>query len=183
MRRISVLLLVLVVCFATAMQAQAPAPKPDPEVKKLHAAAGHWTYEGETKPGPWGPGNKFTGEQDMQMILGGFFFQARWTEKGPAGETRGLEIDGYDPVNKDFVSSWYFSDGSRFSGVLTVIEKTWTYAGKWLTAGKQYQMKASFVFAPDLTSASYKAELSSDGKTWTTSYEAKFTKVPPAPKK
>jgi len=52
MTRISVLLFLLIGCFATAMQAQAPAPKPDPEVKKLHAWVGHWTLEGEAKPGP-----------------------------------------------------------------------------------------------------------------------------------
>jgi hypothetical protein len=117
------------------------------------------------------------------MILGGFFFQARWTEKGPAGEIRGLEIDGYDPVNKGFVSNWYLSDGSRFSGVLTVIEKTWTDAGKWLTAGKQYPMKASGVFAPDLASVDVKFEISSDGKTWTPVGEEKWTKVQPAAQK
>ena len=52
MQRISILLFLLVFCSATAMQAQAPAPKPDPEVKKLHVWVGHWTYEGEYKPGP-----------------------------------------------------------------------------------------------------------------------------------
>jgi hypothetical protein len=106
MQRISLVLLVLVLFSATAMQAQAPAPKPDPEVKKLHVWVGHWTYEGEYKPGPLGSGGKETGEYNGQMILGGFFFQARWTEKGPAGETRGLDIEAYDPVDKNFVSNW-----------------------------------------------------------------------------
>jgi hypothetical protein len=52
MRRISLLLFLLVFCSATAMQAQAPAPKPGPEAKKLSVYLGHWTYEGESKPGP-----------------------------------------------------------------------------------------------------------------------------------
>jgi len=81
MKRISVLLFLLVFCSATAMQAQAPAPKPDAEVKKLHAVVGHWTFEGEAKPGPLGPGGKFTGESNCQMILGGFFFQCQWRKQ------------------------------------------------------------------------------------------------------
>jgi hypothetical protein len=183
MTRISALLFLLVFCFATAMQAQAPAPKPDPALKKLSVLVGHWTYEGESKPGPLGPGGKFTGEYTARMILGGFFLQAGSTEKGPAGETRGLEIEAYDPVNKNFVSNWYLSDGSRFSGVLTVSEKTLAWAGKFLLPGKQYQFKGTFVLATDLASGTYKEELSADGKTWTPLGESRWTKAKPAAKK
>ena len=183
MTRISVLLFVLVVFFATAMRAQAPAPKPDPEVKKLHAVVGHWTYEGEVKPGPWGPGGKFTGEDNCQMILGRFFFQCQLTGKVAEREMRLLEIDGYDPVNKNFSSEFYFDDGSRFSGVLTITGNTWTWTGKWAVAGKQYQLKENFILAPDLTSATDKSEISVDGETWTTYGETKWTKAKPAPKK
>jgi hypothetical protein len=183
MTRISVFLFLLVFCSAMAMRAQAPAPKPDPEVKKLHAVVGHWTYEGEAKPGPLGAGGKLTGEFNGQMILGGFFFQGRSTEKGPTGEGRGLELDGYDPVNKNFSSEMYLDDGSRFSGALTVAGNTWTYEGKAVMAGKQYQFKGTFVLAPDLASGTYKTEISLDGKTWTPVGEARYTKVPPAAKK
>jgi hypothetical protein len=184
MTRVSVLLFLLLFCFATAMQAQAPAPKPDPEVKKLSVELGHWTYGGEYKPGPLvGQGGKFTGDATCQMILGGFFLQCQWAEKWPAGEGRGLEIDGYDPVNKNFSSAMYFDDGSRFSGVLTFAGNTYTYVGKLAATGKQYQFKASFVLAPDLKSATEKSELSTDGKTWTPFGEEKWTKAAPVPKK
>jgi hypothetical protein len=183
MQRIGILLLVLVVCFATVVQAQAPAPKPAPEVKKLHALVGHWTYEGESKPRPLGPGGKFTGDWTAQMILGGFFLQARSTEKGPAGEGRGLEIDGYDAVNKNLSSHYYADDGSTFSGVITVSGNTYTWAGKLVIAGKQYQYKGTFIIGADLTSMTGKEEISVDGKTWTPWRETKYTKVQPAPKK
>jgi len=183
MTRISVLLFLLVFCFATATHAQAPAPKPNPELKKLSVFVGHWTYEGEYKPGLLGPGGKVTGEYNGQMILGGFFFQARWTEKGPAGEARGLDIEAYDPVDKNFVSNWYFSDGGRFSGVLTVSEKTYAFAGKFLLTGKQYQFKDTLIVAADLMSLTERGEISADGKTWTPWFETKWTKVQPAPKK
>jgi hypothetical protein len=161
------------------MQAQAPAPKPNPEVKKLHADLGHWTYVGEAKSGPGCLGGKFTGEMTCQMILGGFFLQCWLTEK----EGRILEIDGYDPVNKNFTHDSYGDDGGRFSGMLAITGNTWTYAGRWVSAGKQYQYKGTFVLAPDLTSGTYKDEISPDGKTWTTCEESKYTKVKPAAKK
>ena len=183
MQRISALLFLLGFCFATAVQAQAQAPKPDPQVKKLHAVVGHWTFEGEAKPGPLGPGGKFTGESNCQMILGGFFFQCQLTGKVAEQEMRMLEIDGYDPVSKNFSSEFYFAGGNRFSGALTITGNTWTYAGKWAMGGKQYQLKENFILAPDLTSATEKNEISADGKTWTPLFESKWTKAKPAPKK
>jgi hypothetical protein len=141
MKRISVLLFLLVFCSATAMQAQAPAPKPDAEVKKLHAVVGHWTFEGEAKPGPLGPGGKFTGESNCQMILGGFFFQCQLTGKVAEQEMRMLEIDGYDPVNKNLSTEFYFAGGNRFSGALTIAGNTWTYAGKWAMGGEAVSAK------------------------------------------
>ncbi len=184
MQRISLLLLPLVFCPATAMLAQAPAPKPGPEVKKLYAMLGHWTYEGEAKPGPGCLGGKFTGEMTCRMILGGFFLQCQFIEKDSAGEGQHLEIEGYDPANKNFTHDSYSDDGGRFSGVLSITGNTWTYAGSSIREGKQRQYKGTFVLAPDLASGPYKDELSFDGKTWTTCEEStKYTKVKPAPKK
>jgi len=183
MQRIIVLLFLAVFCSATAMQAQAPAAKPDPEVKKLHADLGHWTYEGEAKPGPGCLGGKFTGEMTCQMILGGFFLQCRFTEKDATGEGRILEIDGYDPVNKNFTHNSYADDGGRFSGVLTITGNTWTYTGRRDNEGKPHQYKGTFVFAPDLASGTFEDEISPDGKTWTTCEESKYTKVKAAAKK
>jgi len=181
MQRISVLLLVLLGCFATAMQAQ--ALKPDPALKKLSVLVGHWTYEEEWKAGPLGPGGRITGVYDAHMILGGFFLQAEQTEKRAMGEIRNLEVDAYDPVNKHFTSDTYMSDGTKSSFTITVSANTITWAGPFTVAGKQYQFREPMVFAPDSMSATTKAEISVDGKTWTLAWEGKWTKVKPAPKK
>jgi hypothetical protein len=117
------------------------------------------------------------------MILGGFVFQGRWTTKGALGEARGLEFEAYDPVNKSFVSNWYQDDGSRYSGGMTANGNTYTWTLKHVVAGKENLLKDSFVFAPDLMSATVKSEVSVDGKTWTPFTEGKYTKVQPAPKK
>ncbi len=183
MKRVNVALFVLVFCFAAALQAQAQSPKPDPEVKKLHAAVGHWTFEGEYTAGPLGPGGKVTGEYIGRMILGGFFFQGRLTEKAPAGEMGGLEVEAYDPANKSFVSNWYLSGGSTISGMLTVSGNTFTWNGKLTAAGKQYQYKQTLILAADLTSWTIRGEISVDGKTWAPWFEEKGTKVKATAKK
>ena len=178
MQRISILLLALVVCFATAMQAQ--APKPDPALKKLSVLVGHWTFEGEQKPGPLGPGGKSSGEFGGQMILGGFFFQGRWTENGALG---GLVIWGYDAVNKNFDFDMFSGDGTRMSGVVTVSGNAFTWAGKVVAAGKPYPVRGQIVVAADLRSGTETGEISADGKTWAPWFETKYTKVQPARKK
>ena len=163
--------------------AQTPAPMPDPELKKLHALVGRWTSQVELKPGPLGPGGKITHEFTGQMILGGFFFQGRWREKGVRGERRGFLIDGYDPVNKSFTSSWYMDDGSTVSGVLTISGNTYTWDGRFVLAGKPVLFRDIFVLAPDRMSWTVKAESSVDGKTWTPLSDGKYTKTKPASRK
>jgi hypothetical protein len=182
MARTIALLFLLAFCSATAMQAQAPTPKPDPELKKLSVFLGHWTCEGESKTGPLGPGGKYTGEYTARMILGGFFFQARWAEKRPSGETRSLEIVGYDPVNKNLVSNGYEDGGGTWSGAVNVSGSGYTYTGKYFLAGKQYLTRVAATFGADLMSMTRKLEISADGTTWTP-YEEKWTKVSAAAKK
>ncbi len=183
MKRVNVALLVLVFCFAAIVQAQAPAPKPDPALKKLSPLVGHWTYEEEWRAGPLGPGGKMTGVYDAHMILGGFFLQAEQTEKGAMGQIRNLEIDAYDPVNRNFTGDMYMSDGTKSSFTITVSGNTITWAGPFTFAGKQYQFKEPFVFAPDFMSATARAEISVDGKTWIPAWEGKWTKAKPGAKK
>ncbi len=162
---------------------QASAPKPDPEVKKLSVLVGRWTFKGKYKAGPLGPGGKVTGEYTGRMILGGFFFQGRFTENAPFGEMGGLEVEAYDPSNKSFVSNWYLSGGATISGTLTVSGNTFTWEGKLMAAGNQYQYKQTLIVAADLTRWTIKSEISVDGKTWSPWFEEKGTKVKPAAKK
>jgi hypothetical protein len=188
MQRFHILLLLLVACFASAVSAQTPAaaPKPDPEFKKFaDHRVGHWTYEGEYKPGPLGPGGKVTGTSTYQMILGGFFVERRDTEKDAKGvESQDLALDGYDPVNKNFTTTEFGDDGGIYSGVFTLSGNTGTWSGKSISvAGKQYSFRGTTIYAADWMSSTNKGEVSSDGKTWVPFSEIKYTKVKPAPKK
>ena len=161
---------------------QAPTPKPDPELKKLSVFLGHWKRVREYKPGPLGPAGKFTIDWTTQMILGGFFIQFRWTERGAAGETHGLEIDRYDPVKQNYATSEYHDDGSTASGAYTFNGNTCAYKGSFVVGGKQYIAKNTMVFAADLMSYTSKGEISADGKAWALWWEEKYTRDKPGPK-
>ena len=186
MRRFVVLFLLLMVGFVSVVQAQAPAtaPKPDPELKKMQPWIGHWTYEQEYKAGPLGPGDKVTGEMKVQMILGGFFQEGWFTEKGAKGVSHLLEIDGYDTTNKTFTFATFYDNGNagtgtyRFSGA-----KEWNFEGKLFAGGKEYPLRGKGEFAPDMKSFTFSGEISTDGKTWVPWWEAKYTKSEPAVKK
>jgi len=185
MRAFHLVRFLLGLSLATAILAQAPAPKPDPQLKQFSALfAGRWTYDGEYKPGPLGPGGKITGEYTGQTILKGFFFEGRETEKGATGEVHNVEIDAYDPANKNFTSNLYQDDGSRFSGTVTVSANTITWEGKYFVAGQPILLRAPFVLAADRTTATEKVDVSTDGgKTWGPFFEATWTKVKPVPNK
>ena len=183
MKRIALAAGMVVLVFTVSLWAQTTAPKPNPEFKKFDVFLGHWTYEGEYKAGPLGPGSKVTGEETGKRILGGFFIQFQLTEKGAMGETRGVEIVGYDPANKAFFSNEYYDNGTMASGAYVFIGSTATYSGKFIVGGKPYLIKNTMIFAADSMSFAAKGEISTDGKAWALSFEGQFTKAKPVPKK
>ena len=183
MKRIALAVGLVVLVFAVSVRAQTMAPKPDPELKKFDVFLGDWTYAGEYTAGPLGPASKVTGELTIKKILGGFFFQNQATEKGPLGETRFIEIVGYDPMKKGLVSNEYHSDGTVLSGAYSFDENTCTYTGQLLVEGKPIMVKNVLTFSADRMIVMAKGELSLDGNTWVPWVEAKYTKATPAPKK
>ena len=74
----------------------------------------------------------------------------------------------------------YLSDGEKSSLTITVSGNTITWAGKLRVGGEEYLFREPFVLAPDKMSATAKAEISGDGKTWTPAWEGKWTKAKPA---
>jgi hypothetical protein len=81
-----------------------------PENKKLEIWVGNWTYEGDQSHAAW-PRWKVTGKHSVRPILGGFFVEFRGEEKALAGLTEWVEIDGYDPVTKQFTWTSFDSGG------------------------------------------------------------------------
>jgi len=184
MKRLAIAVCVVVLFFVVAGWAQTAAPKPGPEHQKVKIFVGHWMYEGEYKPGPWGPGRKATGEETVEMVLRGFFVQGHVVEKGATGETRAFETFGYNPATNNYLQSQYMDDGSMASGAMTVNRNTWNYSGITFFAGKQYKTRYTMTFAADLMSMVMRMEISADGNSWAPFGEFKFMKVPEsAPKK
>jgi hypothetical protein len=182
MRKSLPLLAVLgIVCLVSAILVQAQSPKPDPAALKLQPFVGHWTYQGEYKAGPLGPGGKITGIQDAQMTLGGFFLEMRWKEKGLGGEMQGFEIDAYNSVNKKFTYNVFLDRGGMEAGFFTFSGNTWSWSGKHVDAGKEYLTRGAGTIAAD--SITMKAEISADGNTWTPFYAQTLTRTKPVPRK
>ena len=177
--------LIVAACFSVSALAQQPtqSPKPDPELKKLAVYVGQWRYEGESKPGPLGPPGKIVGEATSEMILRGFFLDWRWKEQANGAETRGLEILGYDPINKSYASTAYMDNGSSSSGAYVFSGNTSNYSGKLAVGGKLYLLRYTETFAADLMSFVQRAEVSVDAKAWVPLSEIKYAKFKPIPKK
>jgi len=183
MRRFAVLFSLVSLGSVCAARAQTPVPKPDPELAKLHMLVGHWAFEGEYKPGSWGPAGKMQGEATYRFILNGYVLECRETEKVNEVEAHLLEIDAYDPVNKNITFAVYTDVGTSFSGVLTVSENTISWDGTVSAKGKLFRVRDLFVISDDRTSGTAKGAISLDGKTWQPYFVAKLTKVKPAAKK
>lgn len=173
-----ILLLVLAVpCLAFGQAQAAQPPKPGPEQQKLKVYVGDWTYEGETHATPFGPAGKFMGKASVRAILGGFFIEWHAEEKGTAGTTDWVEIDGYDPISSRF-TFYYFDNSGMIQTVSYTMEGTkLSFSGTQSLGGKQAKVRGTGVFAADLASWVERFELSMDGRVWTPFWESRFTKV------
>ena len=140
--RIAVGLVCVLVLTAVA---QAPGPKPGPEQKRLEVFVGNWTSEGEAKPGPAGPGGKVTGI-DRNQMLGGFFIDRRWEQKGPMGDLKGVHIFGYDPVKKTYFTVGFDSAGGFDSGTITVSGNTWPFSSTGVTGSEPMHSRCPVTF-------------------------------------
>jgi hypothetical protein len=150
-------------------------PKPGPEHKKLSYFVGHWKTEGDMKPGPMGPGGKFSGTDDCKW-LGEFFVTCNTNGSGAMGKISGIGVMGYDGAKKTYTWNGFNSMGENESASGTVDGKTWTYTNENVMGGKTYKGRYTMVEqGPD--AYTYKLEMSEDGKNWTTAMEGKSTKV------
>jgi len=152
------------------------APTVGPEVKKLGFFVGKWHGEGELKPGPFGPGGKYTEDQTSEWMPGGFFVVIHADEKSAMGNGTMLMVLGYDQDQKSYTFNAFNSSGEAETAKGTFDGSTWTWASTFNMGGKQLQ--THFIMKV-LSSSSYstKFEMSQDGATWTTILEGKTTKV------
>lgn len=169
-------LLITIVLLAGAAFAQPPALKPGPEHKKLDYFAGKWSSDGDTKPGPMGPGGKVTLTSDGKWMDGGFFVVINSEYKaGAMGNGTSTAYLGYDQQEKVYTYDEFNSAGEVTHAKGTVDGDTWTWTNE-MKMGPQ-TMKGRYtekILSP--TSYTFKFEMSADGTKWDTVMDGKATK-------
>jgi len=154
-------------------------PTPPPENEKLNYFVAPWTSEGTVKPGPDGPGGQTQGRAMCRWMPGKFFLACMMESKDAAGApTQVQSMLGWD-TEKQVFRSWSFDNHGRFEAAIgTFKDDTWTWVGESHRGGKIMQMRYVVSDAkPDAYAFSY--ETSPDGKTWTTDWSGKYSKMMP----
>jgi len=178
MKRLAMTVVFLSVLGAVVMSAQAQMqmPKPSPELKKLDYFAGSWTMQGEMKPGPMGPGGKWSGTESLKWMEGGFFLVSQsGFQSDSMGSATGTAYMGYDVNDKMFTYDAFNTVGEseHAKGMMDGDNWTWTSEGKM--NGQSYKSRYSMkILGP--TSYTMKYEMSQDGTNWNTVMEGKATK-------
>jgi len=175
---LAIALLCVFVCAAlVAAQGPPPKPTPAPELKKLDYFAGNWKSEGEVKPGPFGPGGKFTSMEHNEWMTGKFFLvlhsNGNFAGMGRLTETGYM---GYNTEDKVYTYDAFNTMGEAEHSRGTVEGDTWTWSSNEKMGGKA--MKGRFtmtIVSP--TSYTYKFELAPEGGSYATVVEGKSTKI------
>lgn len=161
---------------AVAAAQQPPeAPKPGPEQKRIGYFAGEWTFQGEAKPSPMGPGGKITASESCSWFAGGFHLVCRSKGTGPMGSTTGQATMSYDAGRKAYLYHAISSRGDAISVRGQVDGKVWTWADEMTAEGKTMKIRAT-VTEESPTSYSFKLEIG-DGGSMMVVEEGKATKV------
>ncbi len=175
MKRVFGLVISVLLLAALAFSQMAP-PKPAPELKKLDYFAGSWTSSGDAKPGPMGPGGKFTESGKGEWMEGGFFLVIHSDfNGGDMGTAKGVAYMGYDPQEKVYTYDAFSSMGENIHSRGTLDGDTWNWTSDMKMGPKtlktRYTMK---ILSP--AAYTFKAEMSEDGTKWDTMMEGKAAK-------
>jgi hypothetical protein len=177
MKRVSTIVMAVLLSSLFAA-AQAPEmPKPGQEQKNLGFMAGNWNVTGDVKPGPMGPGGKYTGVEHTEWMPGGYFLVSHTQGSSAMGKETGLAIYGYDPGKKVYTYDEFNSVGEAVHATGTFDGKVWTWSTD-IPAGGGKSMKSHFIVTEvSPTSYTFKFEVSPDGTSWTTFMDGSGSKV------
>jgi uncharacterized protein DUF1579 len=155
-----------------------PAPKPGPEHARLGYFVGKWNAEGELKPGPMGPGGKFTATDTCEWFEGRFSVICRSEGKMPMGPSKSIGILGYSPEEK--VYTYYGVDNTSMTMASvpkgTLRGDTWTYTDEGMMGGQKFKSRVTIKeLSP--TAYTFRMEMQgADGK-WAPVMESKNSKM------
>jgi hypothetical protein len=172
----TVIFAVLLLSSLFAAAQQPPMPKPGPEHKNLAYFVGNWKTTGDLKPGPMGPGGKFTGADHIEWMAGGFFLVSHTQGTSSMGNWTGLAIYGYDTAKKVYTYDEFNSNGEVVHATGTFDGKVWAWSSE-MTMGAN-TVKTHFILTETSPTAyTYKFEMSQDGANWATVMDGGGAKV------
>ena len=164
-------------CFIE-MEYVAPAeerPMPAPELTKLNYFVGTWIAEGEIKPGPMGPGGKFTGMNRVQWMDGGFFLVTQSEFDGAMGKGAETAYMGWDGNDRMYTYDSFNTLGGADHAKGRLDGDTWT----WLSETRMGSQTMKGRLTLKMRSAAtyeFKYETSADGVRWSVVLEGRDTK-------
>ena len=164
---------------ATSLAAQAAAPqKPGPEHERLGFFVGRWKAEGEVKPGPMGPGGKFTGTDTCEWFEGRFTVICRSEGQGPTGPSKSLGILGYSAEDKAYTYYGVDNSGMIMSSVPkgTVKGKVWTYTDESTMGGQKFMSRVT-IEEESPTAYTFRMEMQGPDGKWMPMMQSRNTKV------
>jgi hypothetical protein len=163
--------------FSPASSQQA-APKPGPEIQRLQYFLGNWSTDGEVKPGPMGPGGKFTQTSKCRWFEGRFAVVCDTEGKFPTGPVKGMDLLGYSPDEK--VYTYYGVDNSGMAMTTiprgTVQGDTWVYNDESMMGGKMVKTRVTIQELPP-SAYTFKMDMQGPDGKWVTFLESKSTKA------
>jgi hypothetical protein len=160
-----------------AAQATKPTkPTPGPEHKRIGYFAGQWSFQGEAKDSPLGPGGKLSGTETCEWFAGGFQLVCRTKGTGPKGPGTGMSVMGYDPARKAYTYYAVSSHGDNIFVRGQVQDKVWTWSDEAVIEGKKVKIVATLT-EDSPTMSSFKLEASVEGGPLMVIEQGKSTKV------
>ncbi len=160
---------------ALSARSQTEMPTPAPELKKLDYFAGTWAAEGEIRPGPMGPGGKFTGTNRVLWMEGGFFLVTHSEFTGAMGRGTETAYMGYDSNDKVYTYDSFNTLGEASHAKGNLEGDTWTWHSETRIGAQTAKGRLTMKML-SANAYTFKFELSSNGITWTTVLEGKDTK-------
>ena len=137
-----------------------------PELKNWEPVLGKWSYEVEFRESPTSEWKK--GSLIWEFRSGGFFVEIRKTGELGGPKHSGIEIFGYDPFKRTYVSSFFNSNGIRggvtsmdWSGTTLNVNATIATAER-----ETFPIRVSWEHSSDFKSVMATFETFTDGTWW-----------------
>jgi hypothetical protein len=165
----------LLFAITVSTRAQTDTLKPAPELNKLDYFAGTWIAKGEIKPGPLGPGGKFTGTNHVQWMDGEFFLVTHSEFNGAIGKGMETSYMGYDSNDKMYTYDSFSTLGEADHAKGNADGDTWTWQSE-TRMGPQTIKGRLTIKVLSATAYNFKFEVSPDGTSWNTVLAGKDTK-------